>query len=109
MSRRAEIEPAAHRLSRAPAATTRRLEMSRAMDKKKPNTQGRKTVPQRQRMMEGKLGLPRRDASGNIAGPEQRDARPLAGSGRRSEHAVSRGGVNQESRTTSPRRAASEA
>ena len=67
------------------------------MSKTKPNRQGRKTVEQRQRMLERKPDLPRQDGDGTLAADNQRPSRSLKRSARQSEFPVSRGGMNQES------------
>jgi hypothetical protein len=72
------------------------------MPKTKPNTQVRKTVEQRKRMLEGKPDMPRQDGDGNMAADSQRKSRPLKRSARRSEYPVSRGGMNQESHHHKP-------
>ena len=71
------------------------------MSKTKPNTQGRKTVEQRKRMLERKPDLPREDGDGNLA-DGQRASRPLKRSARQSEFPVSRRGMSQESRHNKP-------
>jgi len=67
------------------------------MNKTKPNSQGRKTVEQRKRMLERKPDMPRQDGDGNMAADDQRTSRPLKRSARQSAFPVSRRGMNQES------------
>ena len=72
------------------------------MAKSKPKHQGRKTVEQHRRMLERKPDMPRRDANGKLAEEPQRQSRGIKRSARQSEFAVSRRGMNQESRHHKP-------
>ncbi len=74
------------------------------MTRTKPNSQGRKTVAHRKRMLERKPDMPRRGADGNLAANDARSSRPMNRAARRSEFPVSRGGMNQESRRHKPAR-----
>jgi hypothetical protein len=69
------------------------------MTKTKPHSQGPRTQEQRDRELQRKDDMPRRDADGDIANDDvSRGAQHFDRDARQSEFPVSRGGMNQESR-----------